>query len=43
MSMNEQAINNIMEGVIKGVIEQLKAEAPQVSVSTGSSEPIPVE
>ncbi len=43
MSMNEQAINNIMEGVIKGVIEQLKTEAPHVSVSTGVCEPIPVE
>lgn len=41
--MNEQAINDIMEGVLKGVIEQLKAEAPHVSVSTGESEPIPVE
>ncbi|TIH15846.1 phosphate propanoyltransferase [Marinifilum sp. JC120] len=43
MSMNEQVINNIMEGVIKGVIDQLKTEAPHVSVSTGASEPIPVE
>lgn len=43
MIMNEQAINDIMEGVLKGVIEQLKAEAPHVSVSTGESEPIPVE
>lgn len=43
MSMNEQAINNIMEGVIKGVIEQLKTEAPHVSVSSGATGPIPVE
>ncbi len=43
MSMNEQVINNIMEGVIKGVIDQLKTEVPHVSVSTGASEPIPVE
>ena len=43
MSMNEQAINEIMEGVIKGVINQLKTEAPHVSVSSGAGGPVPVE
>ncbi len=32
-----------MEGVIKGVIAQLKTEAPHISVSQGTGEPIPVE
>ncbi|WP_432738144.1 phosphate propanoyltransferase [Maridesulfovibrio sp. FT414] len=43
MSMNEQAINEIMEGVIKGVIRQLKEQAPHISVSERAGEPIPVE
>ena len=43
MSMNEQAINEIMEGVIKGVIKQLKDQAPHISVSESAGEPIPVE
>ncbi|CCO23636.1 phosphate propanoyltransferase [Maridesulfovibrio hydrothermalis] len=41
--MNEKAINEIMEGVIKSVVEQLSENAPHISVYEGSSETIPVE
>ncbi|WP_027723012.1 phosphate propanoyltransferase [Maridesulfovibrio zosterae] len=41
--MNEKAINEIMEGVIKNVIEQLSDKAPHISVYEGTSETIPVE
>jgi len=41
--MNEKAISDIMEGVIKSVVEQLSENAPHIEVYEGSSKTVPVE
>lgn len=41
--MNEKVINDILEGVLKNVIEQLGCKKPEITALQNTSEAIPVE